>query len=134
MTIHLIKNPVGASEVLRGLKNIENSRMVLSVNDNYADGRDVSWLWDADFDSLKDFKNVIYTTGTRSYDIALRMKYTGFNTKLLEPFDNTDKVSKDLEFVIQDLKENENLVVLVTYTGLLEINKNLSKIIKKFGM
>ena len=133
LTIHLIKNPVGASEVLRGLKNLKNSRMVVSVNDNYADGRDVSWLWDADFDILKDFQNVIYTTGTRSYDIALRIKHTGFNPKLLEVFDNTDKVTKSMEDVIEELNDNENLTVLVTYTGLLEINKNLKKLIKKYG-
>lgn len=134
LTLHLIKNPVGASEVLRGLKNLKNSRMLVSVNDNYADGRDVSWLWDADFDILKDFQNVIYTTGTRSYDIALRIKHTGFNTKLLEVFDNTDKVTNSVENAIEELNENENLTVLVTYTGLLEINKNLPKLIKKYGV
>lgn len=133
LTIHLIKNPVGASEVLRGLKNITNTRMVVSVNDNYADGRDVSWLWDADFEALSDFQNVIYTTGTRSYDIALRIKYTGFNPVLLEVFDNTDKVTASIENAIEELNDNENLVVLVTYTGLLEINKNLKKLIKKYG-
>ena len=133
LTIHLIKNPVGASEVLRGLKNLKNARMVVSVNDNYADGRDVSWLWDADFEALKDFQNVIYTTGTRSYDIALRLKHAGFNPSLLEVFDNTPKVSLSLENAILELNENENLVLLVTYTGLLEVNKNLPKLIKKYG-
>lgn len=133
LTIHLIKNPVGASEVLRGLKNLKNSRMVISVNDNYADGRDVSWLWDADFEGLKDFQNVIYTTGTRSYDIALRMKHAGFNPVLLEVFDNTPKVTLSIESAISELNENENLVVLVTYTGLLEINKHIKKLIKKYG-
>lgn len=133
LTIHLIKNPVGASEVLRGLKNLNNSRMLISVNDNYADGRDVSWLWDADFDALCDFQNVIYTTGTRSYDIALRIKYTGFNPVLLEVFDNTNKITKSIENAIEELNDNEDLTVLVTYTGLLEINKNLKKLVKKFG-
>lgn len=133
MTIHLIKNPVGASEVLRGLKNLKNSRMVISINDNYADGRDVSWLWDADFEALKDFSNVIYTTGTRSFDIALRLKHAGFRECLLEVSDNTDKVTKEIENAILELNENENLVVLVTYTGLLEINRQLKKLVKKYG-
>lgn len=133
LTIHLIKNPVGASEVLRGLKNLKNSRMVVSINDNYADGRDVSWLWDADFEALSEFQNVIYTTGTRSYDMALRLKHARFNPHLLEVFDNTDKITSSIECAINELNENENLVVLVTYTGLLEINKNLSKLIKKYG-
>ena len=134
LTIHLIKNPVGASEVLRGLKNLQNSRMLISINDNYADGRDVSWLWDADFEALRDFNNVIYTTGTRSYDMALRLKYAGFNQSLLEIFDNTKEVSKCLKIALNDLKEKENLVVLVTYTGLLEINKNIKNITDDFGM
>ncbi len=133
MTIHLIKNPVGASEVLRGLKNLKNSRMLIAINDNYADGRDVSWLWDADFESLSDFSNVIYTTGIRSYDMSLRLKYANVNPVLIETFDSTDKVSLSIEACINELNENENLVVLTTYTGLLEINKNLGKIIKKYG-
>ncbi len=133
LTIHLIKNPVGASEVLRGLKNIKNSKMLISINDNYADGRDVSWLWDTDFEALKDFESIIYTTGTRSFDMALRMKYAGFNKNLLEVFDNTGKISKTASCVLSKLKEGENLVILVTYTGLLEINANMDKLIKKYG-
>ncbi len=133
MTIYLIKNPVGASEVLRGLKNLKNSRMVIAINDNYADGRDVSWLWDADFEALSGFSNVIYTTGTRSYDIALRLKYAGVNLSLLEVFDSSDKVTAGVENALIELNENENLVVLTTYTGLLTINKNMNKIIKKFA-
>ena len=134
MTIHLIKNPVGASEVLRGLKNLKNSRMVIAINDNYADGRDVSWLWDADFESLSNFSNVIYTTGIRSYDMSLRLKYANVNPILIETFDSTDKVAIGIEAAIDELNENENLVVLTTYTGLLEINKNLDKLIKKYGI
>ena len=133
MTIHLIKNPVGASEVLRGLKNLKNSRMVIAINDNYADGRDVSWLWDADFESLSDFSNVIYTTGIRSYDMSLRLKYANVNPILIETFDSTDKVTIGIEAAIEELNENEDLVVLTTYTGLLEVNKNINKLIKKYG-
>ena len=133
LTIHLIKNPVGASEVLRGLKNLKNSRMLIAINDNYADGRDVSWLWDADFESLADFHNVIYTTGIRSYDMALRLKYAGCNPVFLEMFDSTDKVTLGIENAINELNDNENLVVLTTYTGLLEINKNTERLIEKYG-
>lgn len=131
LTIHLIKNPVGASEVLRGLRNLEKSKMMLIINDNYADGRDVSWLWDADFEALANFNNVIYTSGTRSYDIALRLKYAGFNLNLLEPFEPTKNVTNSIEKVIGELNEGENLVVLVTYTGLLEFRKNSRKLYKK---
>ncbi len=128
LTVHLIKNPVGASEVLRGLKNLKNTKLLISINDNYADGRDVSWLWDVDFESLKNFQNTIYTTGLRSYDMALRLKYTGFNLKNLVIMKSTKHVSRDVKKAIRKLKKDEDLTVLVTYTGLLEINKHIPSI------
>ncbi|MCD8024165.1 MAG: MurT ligase domain-containing protein [Candidatus Gastranaerophilales bacterium] len=132
LTIHLIKNPVGASEVLRGLKNLQNSRILISINDNYADGRDVSWLWDADFEALSDFQNVIYTTGKRSYDIALRLKHAGVNQKLLEIFPPAENIINSILNARDELNDGENLVVLVTYTGLLNIQKNMKKLESDF--
>lgn len=134
LTLHLIKNPVGATEILRGLKNLKNSRMLIAINDNFADGRDVSWLWDADFENLTDFNNVIYITGKRSYDVALRLKHAGFNQNLSEVFDPTEKVAIALDCALSELHEKEDLVVLTGYTPLLEINKNLNKLIKKYGV
>ncbi len=133
LTIHLIKNPVGASEVLRGLTNLQNTRIAISINDNYADGRDVSWLWDADFEKLSDFKNVIYTMGNRSYDMALRLKHAGFEKKLIEVINPKTSVKNGICRAIEELNKDENLTALVTYTSLLEINKNISYITKKYG-
>ena len=73
--IQLIKNPIGANEVLKTVDL--NSDILIAINDNYADGRDVSWLWDADFDLLMKTKNKITVSGTRARDMALRLKYAG---------------------------------------------------------
>jgi UDP-N-acetylmuramyl tripeptide synthase len=94
--IYLIKNPKGCSEVLNMVKNDKGSVYLIIINDNYADGRDVSWLWDADFEALvnenhKDSKSSeieVYEqphqsrinyicSGKRAYDMALRLKYAG---------------------------------------------------------
>ena len=73
--IQLIKNPIGANEVLKTVDL--DSKILIAINDNYADGRDVSWLWDAEFEFLKGAKNEIIVSGIRANDMALRLKYAG---------------------------------------------------------
>jgi UDP-N-acetylmuramyl tripeptide synthase len=68
---------VGASEVLRLIGDSKNSKLLVILNDNYADGRDVSWIWDANFELLKDYKQSIIISGDRAYDMAVRLKYAG---------------------------------------------------------
>lgn len=114
--IQLIKNPIGANEVLKTVE--KNSNILIVINDNYADGRDVSWLWDAEFEVIADNKNKIVVSGSRAFDMALRLKYAG--------------VESDRIIVIQDIKKaveyigknaNNNITILPTYTALLKINK-----------
>ncbi len=124
-TVYLIKNPVGASEVLRGLKNLENAHILISINDNYADGRDVSWLWDSDFESLKDFKGNFFLTGSRSDDMALRLKYAGCDTSLMLIDAN---IKRSLDEALEKQRPGENLVILATYTSLLKLTKLFKKI------
>lgn len=118
--LYLIKNPTGASEVLRSLKNIKNTKLMISINDKYADGRDVSWLWDADFDILEKFREKIYITGTRADDMALRLKYVGVDPGLMV-IDNN--IKKTFEFALKSMEKGEKLIVLPTYTSLLKLNK-----------
>ena len=87
VSILLIKNPAGANEVLRTL-SLESSDGGLDVwialNDKIADGRDVSWIWDADFELLsRDVRRVI-CTGTRAAEMALRLKYAGWPDEAIE--------------------------------------------------
>jgi UDP-N-acetylmuramyl tripeptide synthase len=74
----LAKNPTGFNEVLRTLFSNENSRHVLFVlNDNIADGQDISWIWDVDFERVVGNTQTVAVAGTRARDLALRLKYAG---------------------------------------------------------
>ena len=112
--IQLIKNPTGASEVLKTVDL--DSDILVVINDNYADGRDVSWLWDADFELLKDCKKRIITSGSRAYDMATRLKYAGVENIKVIPNIHTavHAITREAE---------NNITILPTYTALLEINK-----------
>ena len=74
----LVKNPVGANEVLRTLALEPGEHDLLGVlNDNIADGRDVSWIWDADFELLAGRVRRLTCSGTRAAELAVRLKYAG---------------------------------------------------------
>ncbi len=74
----LAKNPTGFNEVLRTLFNETTPRNILFVlNDHLADGQDISWLWDVDFERVAGHLNTLVVTGTRALDLALRLKYAG---------------------------------------------------------
>ena len=122
--IQLIKNPVGASEVLRQTKGFSNSQIVIILNDEYADGRDISWIWDTDFDTLKDTNKNIILSGSRAYDAALRLKYAGVNQNLLT-------IEKDIKIAIEkaceNTLENETMLIFPTYTALLKMQNIFPK-------
>ena len=78
LRILLVKNPVGANEVLRTLSLEDGEHDLLGVlNDNIADGRDISWVWDADFEALAGRVRRVTCSGTRAAELALRLKYAG---------------------------------------------------------
>jgi lipid II isoglutaminyl synthase (glutamine-hydrolysing) len=78
LRILLAKNPTGFNEVLRTLfSGNEARRVLMMLNDHIADGRDVSWIWDVDFERIVDHSPVLTITGTRALDLALRLKYAG---------------------------------------------------------
>src|SRR5262249_54605525 len=75
----LIKNPAGANEAIRTLVEGRPPRLaVIALNDAIADGRDVSWIWDVDFEPLLDGLERVVATGDRAAELALRCKYAGF--------------------------------------------------------
>lgn len=112
--IQLIKNPTGASEVLKTVDL--NSNIVIAINDNYADGRDISWLWDSDFEQLKDAKKLVITSGIRANDMAARLKYAGIPQEkiIIEP-----NIKKAIDIATKDGKTT----ILPSYTALLSIKK-----------
>jgi len=115
--IQLIKNPTGASEVLKTVDL--NSNIVVAINDNYADGRDISWLWDSDFEQLKNAKKLVITSGIRALDMSVRLKYAGIPQEkiVVEP-----SIKKAIEIATSS-KDNVPVTILPSYTALLSINK-----------
>lgn len=116
--VQLIKNPVGASEVLRLIGDNKESKLLIMLNDNYADGRDVSWIWDANFEILRNYKQKIVISGVRAYDMALRLKYAGIEeSQMLIEKDIKKAIDKSLNMT----NANETLLILPTYTALLKM-------------
>ncbi len=120
--VQLIKNPTGASEVLRTVNRNSCDRLLIIINDNYADGRDVSWLWDSDFELLKDYPNNIVVSGIRAYDMAVRMKYAGFDESKIEI---KNGIKNALDYCLSGISEGGSLLIMPTYTALLEMQKIL---------
>jgi len=114
--VQLIKNPTGASEVLKTVDL--SSNIVIIINDNYADGRDVSWLWDTDFEYLKDAKNPIIVSGRRANDMAVRLKYAGIDPSKIIVM---PKIKYAIRHVSYSLDINEKITILPTYTALLKM-------------
>ena len=86
--INLAKNPTGSNVSLRILNEDDSEKELLFVlNDNIADGFDVSWIWDINFNNLNNVSRII-TSGTRAYDIAIRIKTSGFPTEKIELYLN----------------------------------------------
>ena len=121
----LIKNPTGFNQVLKTLLLGEPSKeIVIAINDNIADGKDVSWLWDVEIESMSGSNNII-TSGIRAEDMAVRLKYAGVE-------DARIRVESDMEKAIDEglkrIEKGQTLYVLPTYTALLDIRKYLESI------
>ena len=118
--IYLIKNPTGTTEVLKTLLKIPNARFLIAINDNFADGRDISWLWDARFDILSSHKKEIYISGKRAYDMALRLNYANLKKEQIKVNEN---ITSAINNATKSLDKEETLFILPTYTVLLEMQK-----------
>lgn len=109
--INLAKNPTGANVSLRIINEDEEEKELLFVlNDNAADGLDVSWIWDINFE-MKNVTRVI-TSGKRAYDIAIRIKTSGVDAKIIETYTSIEKAVQEL------YKTNTKKYVIANYTAL----------------
>lgn len=124
--IQLIKNPAGASQTVKAVVEDKKARVLIAINDNLADGRDISWLWDADFEPLKALQGQVIVSGLRAEDMAVRMKYAGVDASRITI---VPKLDKALRQALNEIGPDETLWVLPTYTCLLE----LQKIVKTMG-
>lgn len=123
--ILLIKNPAGANEVLRTLRleaGGDQIDVLVALNDRIADGRDVSWIWDADFELLAGAAGRVVCAGTRAAEMALRLKYAGLTPSQIEIVPD---IEASLDRVVAGAKRP--VFALPTYTALLELRGLLAE-------
>lgn len=129
----LIKNPVGASETVRMLTGQNASaaqptqpagglHLLIMINDKIADGTDVSWLWDADFEQLAGRVAQVVVSGTRAADMAVRLKYAGVPA---DRIDEQPELGQALDRVLAISPAEQPLYLLPTYTAMLELREEL---------
>jgi UDP-N-acetylmuramyl tripeptide synthase len=123
LSILLVKNPAGANEVLRTL-TLEDGLLDLwlALNDRIADGRDVSWIWDADFELLVGRVRRATCSGTRAEEMALRLKYAGVEAELAVERD----LGRSLDAAVAGA-DRGRVYALPTYTALLELRDLLAR-------
>jgi UDP-N-acetylmuramyl tripeptide synthase len=129
VSILLIKNPVGANEVLRTVLQEASADgegpgldLWIALNDRIADGRDVSWVWDADFELLAGHVRGVVCAGTRAPEMAVRLKYAGLPSASIAV---EEAIDRSLDRAVQ--KAGSRLFALPTYTALLELRTLLAK-------
>lgn len=123
--IFLIKNPAGANEVIRTLSQKSSLVILAMLNDNIADSRDVSWIWDTNWEILVPKIKSLAISGTRCWDLATRFKYAGFKLSKNKVYEN---ISYSIRQSVKSLNNKDTLVILPTYTAMLETQKSIAKL------
>lgn len=115
--LNLVKNPTGANEIIRYIRLNKNKKVLLFLlNDNVADGHDVSWIWDVEIKDINNLEKII-CTGERAYDMAVRFKYAGY--KNIEVIPN-------LSYAVKTLYNSEHdKYAISNYTGLFGLRKEM---------
>jgi UDP-N-acetylmuramyl tripeptide synthase len=121
LLVLLVKNPAGANEAVRTLVAGAPPKLaVLALNDAIADGRDVSWIWDVDWEPLLAGLEQVVVTGDRAAEMALRCKYGGFPPEAIEVVPELDQA---LDRGLELSPRGGELVVLPTYTAMLALRR-----------
>jgi UDP-N-acetylmuramyl tripeptide synthase len=122
----LVKNPAGYNQVINLVINSpKKSQAIFALNDRIADGTDISWIWDVDFETLakesgKYFEK-IYLTGIRAADLAMRFEYAGFDMKKVAIVEDYDEL---LNLVAKSELET---FIFQTYTAMFEIRRKIAE-------
>ncbi len=125
VSILLIKNPAGANEVIRTLRLEGRERPLelwIALNDRIADGRDVSWVWDADFELLAASAGRVHCSGTRAPEMAVRLKYAGVDPASLVV---EESIERSFDRAVDEAAGP--LYALPTYTALIELRTLLAE-------
>jgi lipid II isoglutaminyl synthase (glutamine-hydrolysing) len=120
----LVKNPAGANEVVRTLEIGVPPVLVVALNDAIADGQDVSWIWDVDFEPLLEHAGLVIVTGGRAAELGLRMTYGGLPAERLEVIPSLEEA---LDRGLGLVEAGTELVVLPTYTAMLALRGILAE-------
>lgn len=120
----LAKNPAGLNQVIRTIiADGAQKDLVFFLNDGIADGRDISWIWDVDFELLEGRARSLTVSGTRAWDMALRLKYAG-----LDPLPGVEPgAAAALRRALDATPEGETLYVIPTYTAMLRVRGLLAR-------
>jgi UDP-N-acetylmuramyl tripeptide synthase len=119
--IFLAKNPVSYNQTLDAIKKIvkdKKANFLLVLNDRIPDGRDVSWIWDVDFNHLFPMTKKIFVSGDRAFDLAIRLKYDDFNN-----FNVFSSLKEAVNQAINDTGLSDKLIIIPNYSAMLEIRK-----------
>jgi UDP-N-acetylmuramyl tripeptide synthase len=120
----LVKNPAGANEAVRTLVDGgAPAALVVALNDEIADGRDVSWIWDVDFEPLLPSLETLVASGSRAAELALRFRYGGLDENAIEVEPN---LGSALDRGLELTPDRGELVVLPTYTAMLGLQRLLA--------
>lgn len=117
--ILLSKNPAGFNESIRTVKGLGAKTVLLVLNDRIPDGRDVSWIWDVDFEELSNVNLII--SGDRAYDMGLRIKYANSSKNQI-----IKNLKEAIEIGLKQIGKGETLYILPTYSAMLEVRKILT--------
>ena len=125
LLVLLIKNPAGANEAIRTLLAGEPPTLLLvALNDATADGKDVSWIWDVDFEPLLPALDRLVATGDRAAELALRFKYSGLDEAAIEV---VPELEAALDRGLELTPPGEQLVALPTYTAMLALREVVAR-------
>ncbi len=122
--IILVKNPAGFNQGLMiPTYNKEDKCGCFILNDDYADGRDISWIWDVDFENTFTDYNNIFVSGSRRYDMAVRLNVAGYNL-------HCDDICDTIDMLVEKIKKCDNckyVYIFSTYTAMLSLRKVLAE-------
>ncbi len=124
VVLQLVKNPAGFRQSLRTVTGLRPAATVIAINDDYADGRDLSWLWDVEFSSvLQGHSGRLITSGTRAADMAVRLHYDGLPVERIDP-----DLGRAVQQAAAEVAPGGTVVVFSTYTAMWQLHQVLARL------
>ncbi len=125
VVVLLSKNPTGFNQSIEAVLDSpgKEKTVLLLLNDRIPDGRDISWIWDVDFNKLLPHTQHLFISGDRAYDMGLRIKYEQKSEMQNPKFEIEEDLKKAVTQSLKKIKENETLYILCTYSAMLEVRK-----------